>query len=170
MKTTLFILTAAAGALLCGCAAGEAHGLVLDTVGPGQASVAVANPVDGTLLVYSAYSPNADFDSRDQYRPECTDYKIYTADGKLLQRVHNVTDDIFQNPVPVNLPAGKYRVVARANGYGYVTIPVVIGPKHNTVLHLEGGASWPDKSACNQTSPVRLPDGQIIGRKVATDL
>lgn len=169
MKTTFLILSLASGVFLGGCATGQSSGLVLDAVGPVQSPPVAANSNHGTLLVYSAYSPNADFDRRDQYRPECTDYKIYTADGKLLQRVHNVTDDMLQMPVPVSLPAGKYRVVARANGYGYVTIPVIIGLKQNTILHLEGGASWPDESAFNQTNSVRLPDGQIIGWKVATN-
>jgi hypothetical protein len=168
MKTTFVILSITSGMLLYSGANGQCGGLVLDTVGPIQSTPAAANPPRGTLLVYSAYSPNADFDSRDPYRPECTDYKIYTTDGKLLQRIHNVTDDILENPVPVNLSSGKYRVVARANGYGYVTIPVIINAKQKTILHLEGGAFWPDEPALNPAKAVRLPDGQIIGWKVAT--
>jgi len=37
-------------------------------------------------------------------------------------------------------------------------------------LHLEGGSSWPNESAFNQTNAVRLPDGQIIGWKAASNL
>ena len=64
----------------------------------------------------------------------------------------------------------RYRVVAQANGYGRVTIPVVIEAHQTTVLHLEGGGSWPSEAEFNQTNAVRLPDGQIIGWKSASNL
>ena len=83
--------------------------------------------------------------------------------GKFLQAVHNDSGTMLQEAVPVELPPGKYRVVASANGYGHVTIPVVIKAGQTTMLHLEGGGSWPNESAFNQTNAVRLPDGQIIG-------
>jgi hypothetical protein len=137
-------------------------------VGPVPAQTAAVNPHDGTLMVYSAYDVNADFNSRDPYRPEYSDYKIYTANGNLLQRVHNDSGTILQDPASVRLPAGKYRVVARANGYGYVTVPVLIEAQQTTLLHLEGDSAWPDKSEFNQTNAVRLPDGRIVGWRAAS--
>ncbi len=120
-------------------------------------------------MVYSAFRRNADFNARDPYRKEYSDYGIFTIDGKLLQKVHNNSEKNFQDPVSVELPPGKYHVIARANGYGYVTVPVTIAALENTIVHLEGG-SWPDESAFNQTNAVRLPDGRIIGRRAATNL
>jgi hypothetical protein len=43
----------------------------------------------------------------------------------------------------------------------------MIVAQQNTILHLEGGGSWPDESAFNQTNAVRLPDGLIVGWKAA---
>lgn len=169
MKTISVSLTAAAGIFLLGCASGKS-GLALDTVGPIPAKTAPVHSTTGTLVVYSAYDMNADFNSRDPYRPEYSDYKIYTAAGKLLQRVHNDSGTILQDPVPVKLPIGKYRLVARADGYGSVTIPVIIAAQQTTVLHLEGGGAWPDKSVFNQTNAVRLPDGRIVGWRASSNL
>jgi hypothetical protein len=47
----------------------------------------------------------------------------------------------------VKLPAGQYLVTARASGYGYVTVPVVIAADRNTIVHLETGS--PDSAAFN---------------------
>jgi hypothetical protein len=164
--TLMLVMT---GALLSGCA--TSNRLVLDTVGPPmfQPTTTSSTLTNGTLVVYSAFTRNADFNSRDPYRREYSDYKIFSPDGKLLQRVHNNSGTIFQDAVSVELPPGKYYVIARANGYGYVTVPVIIAARQNTILHLEGGGSWPDKSAFGQTNAVRLPDGQIIGWKAASN-
>ena len=123
----------------------------------------------GTLLVYSAYEVNADFNARDPNRPEYSDYTIFTPDGKLLQKVHNNSGTILQEAVPVELPPGKYNVSALANGYGFVTIPVIVESGQTTILHLEGGGFWPNESVFDQTNAVRLPDGQIIGWRAAPD-
>jgi hypothetical protein len=171
MKTLLALTVISAVALLAGsgCVAGN-NGLALDTVGPALSSTPITSPSsNGILLVYSAYRRNADFNSRDPYRPEYSDYEILTGDGKLLQRVHNNSGTMFQDAVAVALAPGKYQVKARANGYGMVTVPVIIATRKSTILHLEGGFS-PDQSAFDQANAVRLPNGQIIGWKVATNL
>jgi len=155
-----------AGALLSGCATDHGR-LALATVGPAVASTPVTSPSsNGTLLVYSAYRRNADFNSRDPYRQEYSDYEILTSDGQFLQRIHNNSGTMFQDAVAVTLAPGKYEVKARANGYGIVTVPVIIASQQSTILHLEGGFS-PDQSGFDKTNAVRLPDGQIIGWKVA---
>ena len=162
MKAFLTFKIVAAGVLLAGCATGKS-GITLDAVGPFPGQPAAVSSANGTLVVYSAYQVNADFNSRDPYRPEYSDYKIFTTDGKLLQRVHNNSGTILQDPGSVELPTGKYRVIARANGYGYVTVPVIVEAQQSTILHLEGGGSWSDKSALGHTDAVRLPDGQVVG-------
>lgn len=160
MKTyyTVVILTAAS--LWCGCAVGP-RGMVLEPVGPSPAPVAENNG-EGSLVVYTAYEVNSigigDYEERRHY----SDYKILTDDGKFLRTVHNDVGAIRQ-ATDVTLPAGKYRVVANANGYGTVTVPVVIGSNRQTVVHLEGGTSWSNMAANDQASAVRLPDGEIVG-------
>jgi len=143
MKTFFTLIAIAAGALLSGCATGK-NGLALNTVGPPLSQPTAANSTNGTLVVYSAYEVNADFNSRDPNRPEYSDYRILTDDGKLLQRVHNDSGTALQDPVAVGLPPGKYRVSVRANGYGYVTVPIIIESQQTTTLHLEAGGFWPN--------------------------
>jgi hypothetical protein len=170
MKSVSVFCALAISALLSGCAS-DRNGLVLDPVGPppGQSST-MCNSTNGTLVVYSAYDVGANWSARDPRRPVYSDYKIFSVDGNLLQTVHNDSGTMLQDAVPVELLRGKYRIVASANGYGRVTIPVVIEGCQTTVLHLEGGGAWPDELAFNQTNAVRLPDGQIIGWRAATSI
>lgn len=170
VRTFLTITLVTSGVLLAGCGTGY-NELTLDTVGPVPAQALTAAPPggDGTLVVYSAYKRNADFDSRDPRRQEYSDYRILTADGRPFQSVHNNSGTILEDPVSVTLAPGKYRVIARANGYGYVTVPVIVEARQTTILHLEGGGSWPDTSVFNQTNAVRLPDGKIVGWRTASN-
>ena len=165
MKTLLMVLFLTAGALMSGCATAS-RTPVLDPVGPATTSSLPAGATDGTLVVYSAYEVNADFNARDPDRPEYSDYKIFSPEGKLWRRIHNNSGTMRQDPVPVTLPPGKYLVQARANGYGLVKIPVVIVGQKTTLLHLEGGAAA-DTFGANATNGVCLPDGRIIGWKAA---
>ncbi len=160
------VIAMMAGAFLCGCVTSH-NRLVLDTVGPDPSLSQVVQVATnhGWLVVYSAYRRNADFNSRDSYRPECSDFKIYSSTGQFQQRIHNNSGNSLQSVVPVALPAGEYKVKARANGYGYVIVPVVILPNQTTVLHLEGDGDWPNPSVFNQTNAVRLPDGLVVGWK-----
>jgi hypothetical protein len=164
MKLNILFAVGGIGLWLAGCATSNT-GLVLEGVGPDPTSPVNAAGATGTLLVYSAYEANADFDSRDPRRREFSDYRILDADGKLQQRVHNDSGTILQRAKQVALPAGKYRIIARANGYGFVTVPVTIAAGQDTILHLEGGFSWPNQSAFDQSNAVRLPDGEVVGWK-----
>ena len=159
------------GAAIClvGCVAPGSQS-VSERVGPEPITTPTAQSSVGTLTVYSAYEVNADFNSRDPYRPEYSDYKICTEDGTLLQRVHNDSGTALQDPAGVQLPAGKYRVIARANSCGWVTIPILIQPGRETVLHLEGGVQWPGDTQSTKTNAVRLQDSRIIGWKSGADL
>jgi hypothetical protein len=170
MKTHFTLIVIMAGALLSGCAIGK-NEPVLDTVGPSPNQPSVANSTNGTLVVYSAYDVNADFAGRDRRSPVYSDYKIFTTDGQMLQKVHNNSGTFLQDPVAVELSPGEYLVAAHANGYvRYVSVPIVIASRQTTVLHLEGDGFWPDQAAFNQTNAVRLPDGRIIGWKAAPNL
>lgn len=167
MKTIATLLLVSAGALLCGCASSK-DGLALSTVGPAPLPALNADSTSGTLVVYSAYEVNADFNSRDPNRPEYSDYRIYSRDGKLLERVHNDSDTIFQDPRRVTLPVGDYQVVAQANvGFRPVKVPVNIEAGRITMLRLNG--NWSGSYHFNQTNAVCLPDGQIIGYRATVD-
>lgn len=167
MKSHLARIVCALSVLVAGCATTR-NNLTLDCVGPQPSATATPNSTEGTLVVYSACLPNADFDRRDNYRPEYSDYRILDAQGRPRQMVNNNTGTIFQGPIPVKLPPGQYRIVARANEYGYVSVPVQVVAGKITVVHLEGGSSWGNQPGFNATNSVRLPDGEVIGWR-ATD-
>ena len=124
-----------------------------------------ASAANGDLVVYSAHEANADFNRRDPYRQEFSDYQILTPAGEFLQQVHNDSGTILPRPQGVELPSGSYRVVAQANGYGTVTVPVTIEAGRDTILHLEGDVKWLNQFGLNQTNAVCLPHGEIVGWK-----
>jgi hypothetical protein len=163
----LLATTALAGtAFLSGCVS---HGpaLVLDPVGPPPlASAGVGSA--GTLVVYSAFEQGAEFNS-PYYRRQFSDYKILSTDGKLFQPVHNDSGTLREAPKRVQLPVGTYQIVARANSYREVTVPVVIRAGQVTMVHLEGSPAWPSGGELANSNPVRLPGGEIAGWRASAD-
>lgn len=166
MKLLLATGVVAGAAFWSGCVS-PGPGLVLDPVGPPPLASAGAGST-GTLMVYSAYEQGAEFNS-PYYRRQHTDYKILSADGKVLQVVHNDTGTLMAAPRRVQLSVGTYRIVARANGYGDVVVPVVICARQVTTVHLEGSPAWPDGRELAKSNPVRLPDGEIAGWRANTN-
>jgi hypothetical protein len=165
MKLLLAASIVAGSALLSGCASNGPQ-LVLDPVGPPPiASAGVGSA--GTLMVYSAFEQGAEFNGR-YYRRQYTDYRIISADGKLLQAVHNDNGTLIEAPKRVQLPVGAYRVAARANGFGEVVVPVIIRADQVTRVHLEGSPVWPNGRELAKSNPVRLPDGEIAGWRAST--
>jgi hypothetical protein len=155
-----------AGVFTSGCASGGRQ-LVLDAVGPPAYEHAI-RASQGGLVVYSAFDVHAHFSGFPHVK-QYTDYKIYSEDGQLVQTVHNTNGTSFEGPKQVNLPPGTYRVVAHANGYGLVTVPVVLESNRTTTVHLEGGFVGGSKSSLEQSKQVRLPDGQIVGARADAD-
>jgi len=164
MKLGIVLTLGGLGLVLLGCAINY-HRLTLECVGPAPGSAADRVAAEGTLIVYSAYTVNADFDRRDIRRPEYSDYRLLAADGTALQRVANNSGTILQGPRLVALPPGEYRVVACANRYGWVTVPVRIKAGLTTIVHLQGGVTWPGQPEFTAATAVRLPDGEIVGWK-----
>ena len=167
MKLFTASLLSTVSALLLGCVSYE-RGLVLEPVGPATIQ-STARSTTGSLVVYSAFDVHADFTSTDPDRHRHTDYKIFSTDGSLLQVVHNDTHSLLEGPAEVRLPAGAYRIAARATGFGLVTVPVIIISGRGTTVHLEGGYRS-NKAAFAQTNTVRLPDGQIVGWRAAAEM
>lgn len=161
-------LLALALAFVVGCASPK-NPLVLDPIGPGPHSGAT-NGAQGLLVVFSAFDPTPDL-NRSPYRRRYTDYQVLSADGnRIVQVVQNNRETLLNSPPPVALPAGSYRVVARANGYGTITAPVVIKPGQTTTVHLEGSVWWPRSSPIFASNPVRLPKGEIAGWRAEADV
>src|SRR4051812_44402964 len=102
-------------AFLQGCASFR-DSLVLDKIGPAPHARRVPG-TNGVLMVFSAFDSNAHF-SGSLYRRYHTNYKILREDRKLLRAVDNDIGDVIEDPKPVELQPGRYRVVARANSYG----------------------------------------------------
>ena len=109
--------------------------MVLDTVTP-ESSAPHAAGMSSGLVVYTAPDPHAHFDGTS-YHLYYSDYEIRSEDGGLVRKVHNDSGTAIEGPVEVNLPAGKYRVHAKANGYGWVAVPVIIEPGKVTTVHLD---------------------------------
>jgi hypothetical protein len=164
MKACVFFAVGGLGLLLAGCATSN-RAMVLDGVGPDPTAPVNTRAAMGSLLVYSAYEVNANFNSRDSRRPFYSDYRILNPDGQLQQAVVNDSGTVLQRPKLVELPAGTYHVIAQANGYGFVIVPVTIVGGQTTLVHLQGGVPWPGHPAFTESNAVRLPDGQIVGWK-----
>jgi hypothetical protein len=126
--------------------------------------VARSSP-QGTLLVFSAYKTGVPGPNLPEDLRQHTDYELRSADGKSLRQVANGTGYQGEDPLPVQLAPGRYEVVARANGHGLVTIPIVITADRTTILHLEGGGPQPDQAGLNRTNSVQLPGGEMVGWK-----
>jgi len=156
-KFSHLILVASIG----GCASPKSR-LVLEPVGPPPYAQEVPGN-KGSLIVYSALEATFDSDAI-QYRDRHTPYRVMSADGmRLLKVIPNDDGRLLGSPERVELPIGKYRILARANGYGDVAVPILIKAHQTTVLHLEGGFWWPMGSAIRESDPVRLPRGEIVG-------
>ena len=148
---------------LAGCATYRQN-LVLEPVGPPSAPTSAAGSA-GSLVVFSAFEAGG---TGDPERARHTSYKLFTDDGKLLQAVRNNSGTAVDDPTLVELVPGTYRVVARANGHGLVTVPVVVAANRVTTVHLEGGGPAPDLVTLTAANAVRLPDGQRVGWRAAS--
>lgn len=147
--------------LFLGCTSTKGP-LVLDPIGPAP-HAPLADGLKGSLVVYSAFEAAPDL-NRSPYRNRYTDYRVLSADGEhLIQVVTNNRETLLNSPPAVELPAGSYRIFARANGYGPIIVPIVIEPTQVTTVHLEGSVWWPRSSQIFASNPVRLPKGEIAG-------
>jgi hypothetical protein len=156
--TFCFILAA----LFAGCTTSSTS-VVNEPVGPDLAAPRVnLGERQGRLMVYSATEVD---DAANAYFPVHSAYTISDAGGKLLRHVDNRTGSFEQTPVTVPLPAGNYKVRARATNAGTVEVPVVIKEGKTTVVDLEG-ATLPQRRPTGAGQWVRLPNGQVIGMRV----
>jgi hypothetical protein len=133
--------------------------VVIGPVGP-QPLTAEAPAPTGYLKVYTATENHNDGDVH--YFPH-TSYTIYSEDGKtVVKKVANGINIHDEDPSLVQLPDGKYIVLAEAEHSGMVRIAVIIEPGQLTKVDLQYG--WKQRTAPgNAADWVRLPNGQIVG-------
>jgi hypothetical protein len=149
-------------ALFAGCAT-SSNPVVKEPVGPDLAAPRInLSQGQGRLMVYSATEVD---DAVNAYFPTHSAYTICDAGGKFLKHVDNRTGSFEQTPVTVSLPAGNYKVRARATNAGTVEVPVVIKEGKTTIVDLEG-ATLPQRRPTGAGQWVRLPNGQVIGMRV----
>ncbi|HSU52759.1 MAG TPA: hypothetical protein VLT36_01725 [Candidatus Dormibacteraeota bacterium] len=87
-------------------------------------------------MVFTARDPHAHFNG-SPYHQYYSDYKVCDEQGNLLQTIHNDSGTYVDGPAEVKLPAGKYRVLARASGSREVAVPVIIASHQVTTVHLD---------------------------------
>jgi len=113
---------------------GTTRGNEMKKTAPAKFQAQTEELSQGSLEVYSATDEFKDGGAR--YFPHSS-YAIYTTDGKLLKSVGNHISRTDEIPEIVALPVGSYTVVARAEKYGSVRVPVVIKESQRTILDLD---------------------------------
>lgn len=146
--------------------------VALDPVGPAPTISSSMASGRGSLMVYSPLVAVANLEAELSGQPsddwEYSDYKILSASGKHFKFVLNNAGTVQLHPQKVELPAGRYIVVAGAGNGLRVTVPVLVVSHQTTVLHLDGNNFQAGEIGFNQTNAVHLPDGRIVGWRAVT--
>jgi hypothetical protein len=122
--------------MLGGCASDQKL-ITLSPVGPSsRGSGGGSGP--GYLVVYSASHEMPDHDGVMIYPHSA--YKVYDARKACVKRVSNQSGAHCEIPERVDLPPGRYTVVADSEDKGTVVVPVIIESQLKTVVNLEGPA------------------------------
>ena len=157
--STRFCIAGLVVSILAGC---QSQPVTLSAVGPAPAT-SERQVTSGYLRVFSATETHMDGDIA--YNPH-KGYRILSDSGKMLHYVNNHIGTMDESPSIVTIPAGHYQIVADAEGYGRVTVPVEIRGGKTTVIHLE--RNWkPTPGATGNL--VRLPGGEAVGWSAAAN-
>jgi hypothetical protein len=162
MKRFALGLLAASAAALIGTGCAHTQTVVLRQVGPApitqQKEENMASANQGSLVVYSAWQKTGTDDPEHDHH---SSYDILKGDA-VLRHVRNYFNPMLEEPIEVPLPAGNYQVRARAQGYGYVSVPVVIAAGRTTKVYLDGSGRE-ELAQAPVAEQVRLPDGRVVG-------
>ena len=144
--------------IMASCAASKDL-VVIGPVGPEPVKVDTSAPA-GYLKVYTATGYHDD--GIVHYSPH-TSYIVYAEDGKtVVKKVTNAISIHDEDPSLVQLPAGKYVVLAEAENPGMVRIAVIIEPGQLTKVDLQSDRKQRAPFG-NAADWARLPSGQIVG-------
>lgn len=163
MKKVLVITGVGLILLSAGCASVPVASVALAPVGPNPMALRSASS-QGSLEVFSRLSRRSDDLNQGSTYPvwyQHTDYYVCNLEGKVLKHVFNATGHYEQDPKIVNLPAGKYLVMARSTGDCWVKVPVTIDRGEITWVHLAD--NWTPPSYAEKAQIVKLPDGKPVG-------
>jgi hypothetical protein len=148
-----------------GCSVFKHQNVVLAPVGPVPLTNSSGAP-EGQVVVFSAWESGTPGESDNVYYH--SGYKIYTHDGKMLNYVDNKIGAHIEDPAVVNLPLGRYTVIAKATAFGNVSVPVVVEAGRTTFVHLNGSEFTAGKPT-SASDAVHLPDGSIVGWRAKSD-
>ena len=161
MKTLKSFLCMILATAFAGCAT-HTSVIVDQPVGPDLARPRIdLNKGAGRLLVYSALES---LDAVESDHPTHSSYIIYDKNGNMVRRVDNRSGSFYQTPTTVSLPAGEYKVEARATNSGLVAVPVIVKENKTTIVDLDG-TTLPQRKPTGAGQWVRLPNGQVIGMR-----
>lgn len=132
--------------------------VALAPVGPGPYGRPTSEPT-GFLEVYTTVKR---YPYDHQWYDAHTAYGVYGADGRRVKSVGNAVYVYALEPEVVSLPPGSYSVIAWADGYELVKVPVIIRAGLLTEVNLEtqGQAAFP---GARTNEMVRMEDGRIVG-------
>jgi len=132
--------------------------VALSVIGPEPGGVKHGDAA-GRLQVFSATEKSLPFASDDPVTFNFhSGYDIYDAKGKNVRFVPNHLSEMDEWPDQVDIPAGRYTVVAQSTCCGLVRVPVIISSGRTTVVHLDG--NWFPGSGAQL---VYLPTGAAAG-------
>lgn len=160
MRTTVFNSLLTLALFAAGCAFNR-EAVITEPVGPPPRTGHVPSS-NGNLVVYSGFEVNDVTGFAYENVQPHTPYDLYASDGKLVKHVRNYTGGLLDAPEAVSLPAGNYKVSAKANGYNHVVLPVLVVAGKTTSVHLDSSGFNLAKQN-PKGNLVKLPDGQIIG-------
>jgi hypothetical protein len=164
MKSQLKMGLAATAVFLAVANLGSAGSpLTLPPVGPDRTAT---DTREGLLVVFSALDSGILATHLADHSCPHTGYALQLADGTPLRTVGNRSGAFGGEPEGVLLPAGSYRVIARADGYGRVIVPVTVAAGEMTTVHLESGNQGAFSFGPG-VDQVRLPDGRVVGWRAA---
>jgi len=123
------------------------------------------SPRDGELVVYSARHSSTV--GQSEY-PQHTDYGIRGPGADAFHPVANQAGLFAQDPAPLKLVPGEYRVKALVEGGGYVVVPVIIEAGKRTVVDLVGTVM--PQNPASDSHWVKLRDGQVVGWQARSGL
>ncbi len=128
---------------------------MLGRVGPGSLAADESTP-KGFLKVYTATENHKDGDMH--YFPN-TGYTVCSEDGRaVVKKVANAISIHDEDPSLVQLPAGKYVVLAEAEESSKVRIMVIIKPGQFTKIDLQH--DWKQSAPSGKAADwARLPNG-----------
>ena len=158
LSSLRLVLHCVISVVIVGCSSNPTTVLV-SAIGPSPSAPINGALSDGQLQVYTATEGH---DEDAVYYYPHSAYTIFGANGEKVRYVRNHIDRYDETPQIVSLAPGAYTVRGRADGYGYITVPVIVKSGRRTSVYLNR-TRRPVLSQAEERLLVRLPDGRAVG-------